>query len=205
MSYLTASPAVAARLRRDWVVGNGAGGWIQFRSAGSSGTAHFKLYVSVLVEDLPEAFAATVEALRHVSCPAFKVGGDAFGLLRPDKLVVYFATVEDLQRAADAINGSVAGVGVQGVPFSGVIDSTGLTSWGMDPPAESWSASLPAQSWRQWVVERLAVHIVSARESGSSSPANHSVHRLALDGVDTETWAPSLGIWKERSALGATG
>jgi hypothetical protein len=202
MSYLSASPEVVGRLRRDWVVGNGAGGWIQFRRADLSGAAHFKLYVSVLLVDLQEAFAATAEALRQVSCPAFKIGGDAFGLLRPDKLVAYFATVEDLHRAADAIHDSVAGARVQGVPFSGVIDPAGLTSWGMDPPPEPWSASLPAQSWRQWVVERLAVHIVAAKESGSSSPADHAVHRLALDGVDTETWTPSLGIWKERRDVG---
>jgi hypothetical protein len=197
ISYLTGSPTVAKCLASDWAIVSGDHGWIQARSAESNGSACFKLYVSPVVEDLPEVFGVAIAALRRAGCSAFKVGADAVGLLRPDKLVAYFSTIENLQRAAAMIERAVAGVRVQGVPFSGVIDPPGLMSWGMDPPAEEWIGPAGAQSWRQWVVERLAVHVAAAREAATSPLAEAALSRLALDGVDIERWTPSLAIWAE--------
>jgi hypothetical protein len=196
------SRVVSERLLRDWTTVGEDPAWIQWRRRDASGSAQFKLYVSPTLRDLPEVFGATVAALGRVACPGFKVGADAFGLLRPDKFVAYFSSLEALQAAAAAIQGGVNGVEVQGVPFTGVIDAAGLTSWGMDPPGEAWPAS-SRHSWRQWIVERLAVYLVAAKESGSPSPAEVAVRRLALDGMDTETWTPSLAIWSEHHAMEA--
>ena len=198
IAFLTRS-AVSAHALRAWTIVGQDGGWIQLRRSVSAGDAPFKLFVSPTIGHVPEAFGVTLSALGRVECRGAKVGADAYGLLRPDKLVAYFSALEDLQRAAGLILSELSGAQVQGVPFSGVIDPQGLTSWGMDPPADRWDVTPGARSWRQWVVERLAVHLVAAADGGSPHAASDALHRLAADEVDTTTWSPDLGIWRGRT------
>ena len=50
----------------------------------------YKLYISPRPEALPQALALAVPAFMEAGVCTFKLGSDAFGLLRPDKLIAYF-------------------------------------------------------------------------------------------------------------------
>ena len=138
-----------------------------------------------------------VDAFLRVKCSQFKVGRTAFGLLRPDKFVAYFASLEQVREVAELIRASASGISAQGVPFTAAIDSEGLVSWGMDPPKfEQVMAWQEYQSWRQWVTERIAVYTLAAKESGADDVVDFALRRIRLDGVDSATWSPNLAIWR---------
>jgi hypothetical protein len=171
--------------------------WLMWRHAGSNSRHNFKLYVSPSLECLPQAFAIAVDTFVHVKCSHFKLGRTAFGLLRPDKLVAYFVTLEELQEAAEMIRASAAGITAQGVPFTAAIDADGLVSWGMDPPRfDQVLSGQEHQSWRQWVAGRLAVYTLAAKASGAEDIPKVVLQRVGLDGIDTATWSPNLAIWR---------
>src|SRR5262249_3025563 len=130
-------------------------------------------------------------------------GRDASGLLRPDKLVVYFHQLADLQRTAEEIERRLGGLPAHGVPFTAGISDDGLLSWGSDPPRGHASYGRPEQeSWRIWVTNRLALALLAARSSGMGSiePWRFAIERIGLDGVDPRTWAPAQQIWQESHA-----
>jgi hypothetical protein len=177
----------------------GFDGWFMFASRADQapkGEARrrFKLYVSPQPEFVREAFDAVTQVL--MACPAhhFKAGNDASGLLRPDKIVIYFQDFEALQQAAKEIRARLAGCQAQGVPFTAAIDTNdGLVSWGIDPPTEK--AALPWQereSWRLWVTNRLATALLAARGTQATGlePWRYALERLRLDKIDTATWTP---------------
>lgn len=206
LAFLGAGPGTELRRRLDraWELGERetARGWIVFTPrkvaapvrAGSS----YKLYVSPAIADLPRAFAAVVATLSSRPAGHFKIGSDAGGLLRPDKLVLYFGSLEDLHSTARDLEGPLAGVAAQGVPFSAPIDAAGLLSWGMDPPRSerllSWQEP---ESWRLWVARRLAAALVAARGSGSPDLPGwrFALERLRREGVDVDRWTPSAALW----------
>jgi len=158
----------------------------------------YKMYVSPMPEDLPKAFGEVVEMLTEHDHLQFKVGGSALGLLRADKLVVYFEDVESLQRAANALVSRLGSVSPQGVPFSAEIALGGLLSWGMDPPRTArvltWQGY---DSWRLWIVRRLASAMLAAQHESASDvdPSRYAMERLHLDGVDVDGWVPPNGNW----------
>ncbi|HVT57914.1 MAG TPA: hypothetical protein VHR45_05910 [Thermoanaerobaculia bacterium] len=162
-------------------------GWLSFRSrarvpplAGERPT--YKLYVSPQPEVLGTRFGEIVEALGRARAAQFKVGRDAWGLLRPDKIVAYFASFELLGGACDELSRRLAVAPAQGVPFTSEIAGDGLLSWGIDPPAAErstpWSGR---ESWRLWLTHRLARALIAARaahaRSGSTAPAEPDAAR----------------------------
>src|SRR6185369_3495174 len=115
----------------------------------------------------------------------FKIGADAAGLLRPDKIVLYFADQQSLLQVAGALHARLPGVRAQGVPFSAEITGDGLLSWGMDPPArERVLAWHEPESWRLWVARRLALAMIAAQAAaptsgeGALAPAAFALERL---------------------------
>jgi hypothetical protein len=198
-------------LAREWVAGAPAGGWMSWSSArprqASPGSgATYKLYVSPVTEQLGESFGLILAALTAVGARHFKVGADAGGLLRPDKIVAYFPDFERLAEAANGLAERLRGVAAQGVPFTSEIAGDGLLSWGVDPPASEsrlpWNGK---ESWRLWLTHCLARALLDARASGAAAdggeagvePWRFAVERLRLDGVDTDTWTPRGGLWRE--------
>src|SRR5262249_48796660 len=124
----------------------------------------YKLYISPACDALAEAFQTTLAALTELRVPAFKVGRDLYGVLRPDKFIAYFADWATLETAADVLRARLAGCPAHGVPFTAALDDTGLLAWGVDPPVADgvphwWSR----ESWRLWVTNHLAVALVAAR------------------------------------------
>src|SRR5260221_484630 len=176
-----------------WVV------WASRRRSDSQPEAPtYKLYVSPKIEAMPRAFAAVVDVFSSRG-GSFKVGADAPGLLRPDKLVLYFLDQEGLLEVASKLTRELEGVSPHGVPFSAPITDDGLLSWGMDPPRSdrllSWQEP---ESWRLWVVRRLAAAMIAARRDTQqdTSSIEFALERLRRQGVDVEGWTPSASIWQ---------
>ena len=82
------------------------------------------------------------------------------GICRPDKLVAYFDSRDDLRRAVESLRPRLAGCATHGVPLLAADGSGHLPEWRADPPR---SADGPAESWRLWVAERLAEYLSAAR------------------------------------------
>jgi hypothetical protein len=205
--------------------GAAAGPWFIWRRGGRghtepapAGGAVYKLYASPQPEALGAAGAPLLAALAAAGPFQIKVGAEARGLLRPDKLVAYFSSFERLSAAAEILAERLDGMPVQGVPFTAEIAGDGLLSWGLDPPP-AHSAWQRTESWRQRLTLRLARAILAARADqdtppppggGNAPPAptatvaavpmepwEFALARLRLDGIDTETWTPGALAWRE--------
>jgi hypothetical protein len=186
-------------------------GWLAWKSrhaqlAPSTLKFTYKLYISPPAELMREVMETTVAVLTKVQAPHFKVGKDIYGLLRPDKLMVYFWDFESLQEAADQLLQRLKGIPAQGVPFTAELGGEGLLSWGIDPPEEeqvlSWQGR---ESWRLWVTNHLATALLAAKSAQSATvePWQFAVERLHLEGIDTETWTPTAEMWNEYAAMEA--
>jgi hypothetical protein len=178
--------------------------WVTRHRQGSSAatpTTH-KLYVSPMPQFVDNVFAVTLRALTDTRALQLKVGADVEGLLRPDKIVAYFTSLDDLRSAADILAPRLHGCPAHGVPFTASLDDDGLLSWGVDPPASqqllNWQ---PRESWRLWLTNRLANALLTAKRTPSNDthrrPAwQYALERLQLEGVDTETWTPNAALWQ---------
>lgn len=158
----------------------------------------YKLYLSPILEDVPEVFAVAVELLVHLPHQAFKIGATLAGLCRPDKFVVYFEERDELDQAAEVLLRYLHGYRAQGVPFTAALHDTGLLSWGTDPPTNTSTLSdAHGTSWRVWMTKRLASALVTARQAQLSGiePWQYALFRVGLDGVTTTTWTPATPIW----------
>src|SRR4029077_7004527 len=127
------------RLDSDWQEANDrrTTGWLVWfnrtRSKSEMAGGHCKLYVSPAVSAMPQVFPVVLE-LASTQVGHFKIGSDAAGLLRPDKMVLYFPNQERLFAVASELALLLKGTTPHGVPFSAEITNDGLLSWGMDPP-----------------------------------------------------------------------
>lgn len=190
------------RLDRSWVR-LPTDGWLSWgtrgrdRTPGSWAGATYKLYVSPAPEALAESCGAVLDALAEARAYQFKIGQDAAGLLRPDKIVAYFHGFDPLARAAGIVEGCLGGTAAQGVPFTSEIGGDGLLSWGVDPPRDESAGE--RESWRLWLTRRLARAILDARrsEGEGGEPWRFAVERLRLEGVDPTTWTPGALLWRE--------
>ncbi len=187
----------------------GEGWWVWQRKIPPKSTRRhpaqyaFKLYISPLPEVLPSIFADILEVLSSIPVYTFKIGSSASGLLRPDKIVAYCASFDDLASSASALQARLENCPAQGVPFTASIDPTGLLSWGTDPPTEKHSSTyLERESWRLWVTNQLAVALLEARSSeGDLIPWQFALERLRLQGVEIETWSPKQTIWQNARGM----
>jgi hypothetical protein len=179
-------------------------GWLFWKAAGeperrTGRRSRFKLYISPAPQCIWDVFAETLPLLLNSSATAFKIGQDVFGLLRPDKFVVYFETLPALQELAGQISRRLAGTQSHGVPFTAALSGDGLLSWGIDPA--HGTQALPWQeqeSWRLWITNRLARSLLAARNSTAATlePWQFALHRLELDGIDSATWTPFHPDWE---------
>ena len=193
-------------LDRSWSRTPPVEGWLSWRArprrgadaAGRADGPTWKLYISPLPEVLAGFFGEILAALTAARAGQFKVGWDAAGLLRPDKIVAYFPSFERLAEAADILAGRLSGAPAQGVPFTSEIAGGGLLSWGMDPPRSqrTWSEG---ESWRLWLTLRLARALLAARSSASEAatePWRFALERVRLEGIDTNNWSPEARIFQ---------
>jgi hypothetical protein len=217
-------------LKRHWIRSENPPAWIAWRSIHPvpqprSPITH-KLYVSPLPEHVADAFQALVRVLAEIPGTQMKIGMDAAGLLRPDKIVAYFGSREDLDAAARALAGELKGCPAHGVPFTaGFLGSSGprgegtedprtrepeepafhdgLLSWGIDPPDSERPLSwLDRESWRLWIAKSLATALALAKGAQKPpaervvEPWRFAVERVRRHGVDVDTWTPSDTLWR---------
>lgn len=199
LEYLGAN----ALLERHWVQSGASSGWISWRPRerhhDASGIT-WKLYVSPRPEHVRDAFHALVRVLSVHGAAPMKIGQDAAGLLRPDKLVAYFASRAELDAVAGALTESLHDCPAHGVPFSAPIDARGILSWGADPPdSERALKWLDRESWRLWVAKSLASALSIAKNARNSSiaPWQFAIERVRRRGVDVTTWAPTSALWSD--------
>lgn len=165
----------------------------------------FKLYVSPTTDTLPAAVAAVATALADArGVTGFKVGRTVDGVARPDKLVAYFSSLDELHEGARRVQVQLAGCRPLGVPFTAGVTGDGLLSWAIDPPHRPADRAARS-SWRTWVTMRLAEYLLEAQTSGAGgSHAGEAwqvaLARLALDGVDTTSWVPDPGLFDYAAA-----
>jgi hypothetical protein len=167
--------------------------WSRRHSALPESHHGYKLYVSPLPDALPTAFRAVAELLDDSAVHSFKVGCDPIGILRPDKLVIYFRDFKTLEQTGRELGIRLSGCPAHGTPFTAAISDDGLLSWGIDPPPEAALRGRAPESWRLWVTNRLAAALVLARKVAwrGIQPWQFAIERLRLEDVDTVAWAPN--------------
>lgn len=184
-------------------------GWLAWQSRSFGSRTSFgkpmrigcKLYISPRTDCFREFLPVILTVLSRCRVLHFKIGKGAQGLLRPDKMVAYFSSYDDLIATAEELKRELGGCPAQGVPFTAELGGDGLLSWGVDPPAEGqvlpW---LGRESWRLWVTNRLAVALIatSTENMAKLEPWQFALRRLQLEGVDTRTWTPA-GTNEKRS------
>ncbi|HYH09372.1 MAG TPA: hypothetical protein VEK11_20160 [Thermoanaerobaculia bacterium] len=177
-------------------------GWLTWYSRTprqhSGGDVTFKLYVSPRPEHVRDAFEGVVRALASFPGSQMKIGQDAAGLLRSDKLVAYFYSREELDEAAQAVQRELAGCPAQGVPFTAGVDADGLLSWGVDPPDSSRALRwLGRESWRLWLAQKIGSALAVARQARGTTvePWLFAVERVRRLGVDVDSWTPTASLW----------
>jgi hypothetical protein len=151
---------------------------------------------------MPAVFAEVIARIPGSGGRLLKVGRDVRGLLRPDKIVIYFARFDDALRFARELAADVGVVRPQGVPFTHQVGRTALVSVALDPPAHVYSpGTAETQSWRTWLTERLAECILQVRRLGPSDFRRSVATEIAALGVDPETWRPFGVRWYDESAV----
>jgi hypothetical protein len=179
------------RIHREWDIATAEDHWLVFARRApvrSSERKTFKLYVSPRCEKLPSVFAGVAHALFDAGADQFKVGAGTGGLLRPDKIVAYFGTRDDLLAATDPVLRVLGDAPAHGVPFSASLSETGIISWGADP---SGDARTRGESWRQWVTTVLASGMVAGALDSVDDMCARALARLQLEGVDPSTYTPT--------------
>jgi hypothetical protein len=204
LAYLGADRApLRSLLEREWIASQRTSGWLYWSSRApfkrTSTEVTYKLYVSPRPERIRDVFEVLVHVLSDFHAVPFKIGDSASGLLRPDKLVAYFTSHQQLTEVAELLRHHLDGCEAHAVPFTAGFDDTGLLSWGVDPPdndrALQW---LRRESWRVWLVHRLAAALSiakTARSAAAAEPWLFAVERVRRHGVDVETWTPSPLLW----------
>jgi hypothetical protein len=184
--------SAAGTLAAHWLRTSDAS-WIHWHATGSTGVrCPFKVYVSVVPDELPAAFERYVEVLSRQAIRTFKHTRHPRGLVRPDRLVAYCATRAETEELVHALDRALAGATPQGVPFTAAVTNPAV-SWARDPPAR---VAAYAPSWRRWIARKLAGYLHASDAPDAAGRCAFACARLRDDGVDTDAWAPGPALWE---------
>lgn len=151
----------------------------------------YKLYVSPVLADLPAVFAFVRGTLRHSGASMAKVGRDLPGLLRPDKLMIYFPALAAALAYGRHLRTSLTTEKAHGVPFTFQIGHTSLVSLGVDPPQNPTAN----RSWRMVVTRHLAWAILQTRRIDPDDPLPMIHDLLRQNDIDPCRWLPTGSRW----------
>ncbi len=155
----------------------------------------YKVYLSPLIENAGAVLHHALTELPSAGAGQLKVGRLVAGLLRPDKIVVYFAISKDAEIFARRLAAGAPGR-AHGVPFTCQVGATGLVSLGVDPPElKRKSSDDDGGSWRSWVAHRIARAIVTVRREAPAEPIAGVFSAVRAAGIDTERWLPASDHW----------
>ncbi len=161
--------------------------WTRPRGDPRDAAATHKLYVSPVLDAVRPAFHVTMPILTESEALGFKVGAELPYLVRPDKLIFYFADKAELLRVASLLKPRLARFEPHGVPFTCDTASGGVLSWGLDPPGRT------DQSWRSWLAMQLAGAMTCAEPGGTVDAALARADEL---GIDPVSWEPRDLDWE---------
>ena len=171
--------------------------WLVFRPrdptypTNRSASSGHKIYVSPQPDRVPEVFDRVTDAIAPEHVYRFKVARHPWGLLRPDKFVLYLRDEPSFRQTAEVLIDAIADHSGQGVPFAGGLGDGKLLSWGRDPSVEEFNAEWrDPGSWRVGITNTLAQAIVDAQRWDLASPETYALVRVQLEGVDPRTWTP---------------
>ena len=168
--------------------------WIgrRWKRTSSDNAPIFKLYLSPAPQHFQLVFGEATSLLSSSGCGCFKIGMNAYNLLRPDKFVLYFDQMANLLAYSTRLEKRLTGVSAHGVPFSAQLDGQGCLSWGVDPPHQKTPPWISDESWRIWICNRLAVGLKSAAGCATASvpPWRFALTKLWFAGIDTRDWTP---------------
>lgn len=186
-------PRAASTLARSWTRLPASGPWVSWvnRQAPDKPVDEgmCKLYVSPTAAMVREVFPTVVTVVTPHHPLAMKVGRGLYGLLRPDKMVVYFAGRDALHGAALVLAEALTGIPAHGTPFTSSVTADGLLSWGVDPPeADGMISRLRSESWRERLANQMGAALVGAPRDNA---VRHVLARLEAHGVDVRTWRPA--------------
>lgn len=165
--------------------------WVQVKDqAQKSEPPRHKLYVSPSSQSLDEILHRTSELLCEVCVPAFKLVRDRGKATRPDKIIIYFYSAEELNEWASRLANEITGCHGHGVPFTHQINPEATLSRAVDPQFRN-PLDKP-ESWRSWCTGRLGWSLAVAHESNPDALAMpgwmFALFRLSLEGVDISQW-----------------
>ena len=182
----------------DWyfVEGSEKKGWLSWvryskRKMGTLPSGQtYKLYISPLINDLPAVLQKSIPILTASDAISFKTGSTLPGLLRPDKLVVYFEYPEALFQTVGLLKQELKCYAAQGVPFSAQLDETGFLSHGIDPPGSEVLDAIESGSWRTKIADMLALAIIQTKNEKLDWQRSIAFIRAALStsGIDPKSW-----------------
>jgi hypothetical protein len=191
--FVLAEPEVASYLSVGWRTRHDAH-WFHFEPAErpTASPHRYKLYLSPRPASAPDALRRALPVLVDHGAPPFKISRTPRGLLRPDRMVIYFRSLADLHRVGDALADPLGDMPAQGVPFTAALAPSGLTSWGYDPPP---SVKAYGASWRQWLTKKLAAYLHASDADHAEGRVQFALSKVAEDGVDPDTWRPTAALW----------
>ena len=148
-----------------------------------------KVYASPAVPCLPDALAVVFAVASELDVPSWKVGADAAGLHRADKIVLYLPSARRADDVASCLASALDGLTAQGVLFTGQVGSTGIVSRGRDQGRQSWRAVL---------CQTVAVALHEQRAALGADAAPVDVADAALDRLaatyDVRGWHPETRV-----------
>ena len=148
----------------------------------------YKVYVGVDISCVPEVFEIIATLFMESEATAIKISNGKSGLLRPDKLVVYFNEIEHAKKFCSYIcrNYTISRYLSHAVPFTQqVIPNSSILSIGVDFRRMSLS-------WRQKVVSKLSCAIYFLKQQGVIEEEDyHKVIKvvLELNNIEYLRWA----------------
>ena len=164
--------------------------WLKPQATHDNNQPIFKLYISPAPAEIPAVLTAVVPVLIDSEAFCFKAGATVEGLLRPDKLMVYFTRREALFQTAALLENRLPACRVHGVPFTCQLDQKGMLSWGTDPPASEVLEAVEDGSWRTFVTEQLALAILQAKREHLSfaSAVPFLQAKMQVTGIQMDNW-----------------
>ena len=182
----------------DSIVASEKKGWLAWATSNKSDKSFidesitYKLYISPEIAYFPELFAKAVPVITASQAYCFKTGSSIHGLLRADKMVVYFKNMEALKETALLLERELEGFAAQGVPFTKQLDKKGLLSCGVDPLKQDILKSVDGGSWRIKVTDQLASAIIQAQTDKLNLDDSIEFIRAKLfaGGIDAVNWLP---------------
>ena len=166
--------------------------WRFKKKVSSKDKSSYKVYFSPLPQDLPDVFRMVRDAAAQSFAHSMKIGRNLSGILRADKLIVYFSEYPPALDFACKMSKTLTSFHYQGTPFSFQVNPDNpLVSMGVDPPRKFGDLF----SWRLYITNKLSLAMQGARRTKAKNPINYIHTYMRMIGVDSYNWRPLSDDW----------